>query len=73
MQYPWCLNELAKEKWTPVVKKTGEVRQLRKGDGTIEPIISSDKDLSLASARDIKYNNNIDRTGRLTTAFNRFL
>ena len=44
------------------MKRKGEVRQLKKGDGTtIEPIMSSYKELSLASARDIKYSN-IDGT-----------
>ena len=52
------VNELAEKQWTPVVKRKGEVRKLRKGDGTrINPVISSDKELSLASARDIKYHN----------------
>ena len=26
------MNELVEEKWTPVVKRKGEVRQLKKGD-----------------------------------------
>ena len=28
------VNELAEEKWTPIVKRKGEVRQLKKGDGS---------------------------------------
>ena len=63
------VNELAEEKWTPVVKWKEEVRQLKKGDDTqrLNPLaISSDKDLSLASVQDIKYiYNNIDGTPAL--------
>ena len=56
------MNELTEEKWTPVVKRKGEERKFRKGDGTrINPVISSDKELSLTSARDFKYHN-IDGT-----------
>ena len=54
------VNELAKKEWTPVVKRKGGMRQLEKGDGTrINPVIASDnyKELSLASAQDIKYHN----------------
>ena len=38
IQYPGVrtVNELAEEKWTPIVKRKGEVRQLKKGDGTID-------------------------------------
>ena len=59
------VNELAEEEWTPVVRRKGEVKQLKKGDGTrINPVISSDKELSLASARDITYHN-VDGTSAL--------
>ena len=36
IQYPGVrtVNELAEEKWTPIVKRKGEVRQLKKGDGS---------------------------------------
>ena len=52
------VNELAKKEWTPVVKRKGGMRQLEKGDGTrINPVIASNKELSLASARDIKHHN----------------
>ena len=42
------------------MKRKGGMRQLEKGDGTrINPVIASDnyKELSLASAQDIKYHN----------------
>ena len=32
--YIKTVNELAEEKWTPIMKRKGGVRQLKKGDGS---------------------------------------
>ena len=51
------MNELAEEKWTPIVKRKEMVATMT------EPIISSDKELSLASAQEIKNSNILDGIG----------
>lgn len=44
-----------REEWTPVVKRKGERRQFSKGDGTRCNPVVSDKELRLAFAKDIAY------------------